>query len=81
MSWRQWHRFGRWEFKTPLQQLCAVTAISEEGKKEVAIMGEDVKKVATQVDTIEEEVCAKGGGSDTGACQENSANGGGVGNN
>ena len=71
---------------------CAVAAMVEEVKKEVATVGEDVKKVAKKVDMIEEEVGAtknllqktlksgKGGGSDTGTCQENTANGGGVGN-
>ena len=70
---------------------CAVVAMGEEVQKEVATMGEDVKKVAKKVDMIEEEVGAtknllqknklkrgNGGGSDTGACQENTANGGGV---
>ena len=32
--------------------------MGEEVKKEVATMGEDVKKVANEVDMIEEEVCA-----------------------
>ena len=36
----------------------AVAVRREEVKKEVATVGEDVKKVATKVDTIEEEVSA-----------------------
>ena len=35
-----------------------VASMGEEVKKEVATMGGDVKKIATKVDTIEEEVCA-----------------------
>ena len=70
----------------------AVAAIDEEVKKEVAKMGEDVRKVATKLGTIEEEMSVrdkefagnnklqsgKGGGSDTGT---RTANGRGVGKN
>ena len=77
-------------FKTPLQKQLQLLVV----KNEVVTVGEHVRKVATKVDTFEEKVSAtkklleenkfksgKGGGSDTGTCQENTANEGGDGKN
>ena len=51
------------ESKAMIQTLAiGVRTLGEEVKKEVATMGEDVEKVAKQVDMIEEEVGKSGKG-------------------